>query len=230
MEKEKTIDYNWDSLNKKTYNNRIGQYKFKRQFQFILKNGKNHYGKILDIAGGSGRIAIPLLEYSKNITVLDIKPNAIQILKKRNSDINTICNDFIKTEFQEMFSLILCIEAIGCFTNWEEVFSKINTLLTDDGRFIFTYTNPNSWRFSLRRIIHFNDSYKGIKFNELTKMLTKYNFEIEDMEGFNWIPLPLYSNSRLVYFFEFIEKIFKLKNWYSQSPWLLLSIKKITTK
>jgi len=230
MEKEKTIDYNWDSLNKKTYNNRVGHYKFRRQFKFILKNGKDHYDKILDIAGGSGRIAIPLLEYSKKITVLDIKPNAIKILKNRNSDINTICNDFIKTEFQEMFSLILCIEAIGCFTDWEEVFKKINTLLTDDGRFIFTYTNPNSWRFFFRRIIHLNDSYKGVKFNELQKSLTKHNFEIEDIEGFNWMPLPLYSNSRLVYLFEFIERVFKLKNWYSQSPWLLLSIKKTTNQ
>jgi len=228
MEEKKAIEYNWDSLNKKTYNNRVGHYKFRRQFQFIIKNGKNHCDKVLDIAGGSGRIAIPLLEYSSKITVLDIKPNAIKILKKRNSDINTICDNFMKAEFQEIFSLILCIEAIGAFNDWEEFFSKINTLLTDDGRFIFTYTNPKSWRFSLRKIMHWNDPNKGVQLKELTKILNKFNFEIENMEGFNWMPLPLYSNSRLVYFFEFIEKIFNLKSWYSQSPWLLISIKKRT--
>jgi len=223
------MSYIWDYLDKKSYNNRIGHYKFKREFEFIINNSKNNFEKILDIAGGSGRFAIPLHDYSKKITVLDINKTAIQILKNRDSNINTICGDFIKTEFQETFSLILCIEALGYFQNLEEFFNKISTLLIDNGRLIFTYNNPSSWRFLLRKIKHWKKghyNYNEIKLKELIRILNKCNLDIENMEGMNWIPLPLSSNSKLVSIFENIEKIFMLKKWHSQSPWILISIKK----
>ena len=221
------MNYNWDSLNKKTYNNRVGHYKFRRQFKFIVDHGANHAEKVLDIAGGSGRMAIPLLKYTKDITVVDIKPVAIQILNERNKEIKTICGNFTDLDFQSKFSLILCIEAIGQFENWDHFFKKVDSILTEDGRFIFTFTNPNSWRYFLRRLKHWNDSHRGYNLNELKQLLKSNNFEIEHMKGFNWVPLPLYSNSRLVLFFEFMEKIFRLDKWYSQSPWLLISIKKV---
>ncbi len=223
------MDYQWDYLNKSTYNNRVGYYKFKREFTFILDNSKYRYDNVLDIAGGSGRFAIPLNEYSNNITVLDINPTAIQILRERNSYIKTICNDFAKTEFQELFSLILCIEALCYFQNWEEFFIKINTILADDGRFIFTCTNPNSWRYFLRKIRHWKDGPipdNDMNWKDLKKILNKYSFHIETLEGMNWIPLPLSSNCKLVSFFELLEKVLGLKYWYSQSPLLMISIKK----
>jgi SAM-dependent methyltransferase len=223
------MDYQWDYLNKSTYNNRVGYYKFKREFKFILDNSKNRYDHVLDIAGGSGRFAIPLNEYSNNITVLDINPTAIQILKERNSNIKTICSDFAKIEFQEQFTLILCIEALCYFQNWEEFFIKINTILADDGIFIFTCTNPNSWRYFLRKIRHRKDGPipdNDMSWKDLKRILNKYNFYLENVEGMNWIPLPLSSNCKLVSFFEIFEKVLGLKYWYSQSPLLLISIKK----
>ncbi len=223
------MSYNWDYLDKKSYNNEIGHYKFRREFNFIISNAKNNFDKILDIAGGSGRFAIPLKDFSKKITVIDINQTAIHILNERDADINTICDDFIKTEFQETFSLILCIEALGYFTNLEEFFNKIHSLLTPDGRFIFTYNNPSSWRFLLRKLKHWKKGpypYNEIKLKELNKILDKCNLNIENMSGMNWVPLPLSSNSKLVSFFEIIEKIFRLEKWYSQSPWILMSVKK----
>ena len=53
------MGYNWDYPDKKAYNNKVGQYKFKREFNFIFNNGKDRLEKILDVAGGSGRFAIP---------------------------------------------------------------------------------------------------------------------------------------------------------------------------
>ncbi|MGB4414752.1 MAG: class I SAM-dependent methyltransferase [Paludibacter sp.] len=223
------MGYNWDYLDKKAYNNKVGHYKFRHQYQFILENGKTHFDKILDIAGGSGRFALPLRDYSEHITVLDLNPFALELLKERDNSIEIINVDFTKKEINDTFSLILCIEAIGNFQDWELFFQKVNKLLNDDGRLIFSYTNPSSWRFYLRKIKHWKKGfhpYKEMELTELKALLSKCNFEIEKMDGMNWIPLPLSSNSIFVSFFEFLENTFKLKNWHAQSPWLMISLKK----
>ena len=223
------MEYSWDYLNSKTYNTKVGHYKFKHEYKFIMNNGINNFTDILDIAGGSGRFALPLYNYSKSITVVDINPVALDMLKERNPDINTICSDFIQSDIQRKFSLVLCIEAIEYFEDWEIFFSKVNEILTKDGMFIFTYANPNSWRYYLRKIKHWKNGpthYNEMSLKSLKLLLKKHNLEIVNMEGFNWLPLPLSSNSKLVLFFEFIETVFKFKYWYSQSPWLLLSISK----
>ena len=209
------MQYQWDVSNTKTYNNRVGKYKFRKQFEFIVRNGNNKLDKILDIAGGSGRFALPLYEYSKDINVLDINAEALQILKIRNLNIKTIQGDFIDTQIEDVFSFILCIEALGYFDDLDRFFNKVNVLLSDEGRFVFMYNNPKSWRFLLRRIKHIKKgahSYKEVSLTELKTILTKSNFKIVEMQGMNWMPLPLSSNSRLVYLFEFIEKWFGFSN------------------
>lgn len=223
------MGYNWDHLDKKAYNNKVGQYKFNREFNFIFNNGKDRLEKILDVAGGSGRFAIPLSKHSKQITVLDTNSTALQLLSQRQPEINTVLGDFMKTNIQETFSLILCVEALGYFQNWEEFFNKIQRLMAEDAKFIFTYQNPRSWRFLLRKLKHWRTGfyeYKEMDLMQLTELLNRCNLEIIKMEGMNWIPLSLASNSKLVSIFEKAERIFKLYSWYSQSPWILFSIKK----
>ena len=232
MVNETKMEYIWDYLNDKTYNTKVGLYKFRREYMFIINNSVGKLNTILDIAGGSGRFALPLYPDSNRIIVLDVNPIALDILKERNSNINTICSDFIKSEISDTFSLILCIEAIEYFEDWEVFFNKIYEILDEDGKFIFTYANPGSWRYFLRKVKHWKKGptpYNEMKFSELIALLNKCNFEIENMEGMNWLPLPLSSNCKLVSFFEFIENLFKLKYWYSQSPWILLSITKSQT-
>jgi predicted TPR repeat methyltransferase len=221
------MTYNWDVQS--AYNNRSGKYKTSVQMRFILDNMNGKTEKILDIAGGSGRFAIPLLEYSKDITVIDINETAIELLKERNGNVKAICDDFMKANVNGTYSLILCIEALGYFENWEQYFKKIFSLLDKDGRFIFTYTNPSSWRFFLRNIkrkFSATNRYTDMNLTALKQLLHQCGLEIEVMKGMNWMPLPVRSNSLLVGPLAFSERIFQLNKWYSQSPWLLISVKK----
>jgi 2-polyprenyl-3-methyl-5-hydroxy-6-metoxy-1,4-benzoquinol methylase len=223
------MSYNWDYLDEKAYNNKVGRYKFRRQFNFITDNANGNFDNILDIAGGSGRLAIPLCDYSNKITVIDLNQDALELLSIREQRIRLINNDFNSLEISEKFSLIICIEAIGYFDDWKMFFDKISTIITENGRFIFTYTNPLSWRFFLRRLKHLktgSHSYNDMKLNDLKEILDKSGFEIKKMEGMNWIPFPLASNSILVTFFEYLEKTLKLDKWIRQSPWILISINK----
>ncbi len=218
------MKYCWDYLNKNTYNNRIGKYKFAREYSFILKHGKNYFTKILDVAGGSGRFSIPLLEYSKSITLLELQEEAVNLLKSRTDKINAICGGFLETQIDGQFTLVVCVEAIQYFHDKNKFVEKVKSLVEKDGLFIFTTVNPSSWRFLLWKLRH---RRKGdhIKLSELKKILNENNFEIQAIEGFNWIPLPLTSNNFLADIFVFIEKVFGLKYWINQSPWVLLATK-----
>lgn len=221
-------EYNWDFLNKKAYNNTIGRYRTNIELSFITKyiNGEND--KILDIAGGSGRIAIPLIKYSNDITVTDINTKAMQILDERDLGIKTVCGDFSQTNFPNLYTLILCIEGPDYFNDWDEFFGKVSSLLEDRGRCIFTYTNPSSWRYLLRRVKNINkkNPYHVHSFEALKQLLLRKGFEIKEIKGFNWMPFSVASNNPLVKLFAFLERKLKLYRWHSQSPWMLISIKK----
>ena len=215
------MGYNWDYLDAKSYNNKVGRYKFKREFDFIISYAKDNFHKVLDVAGGSGRFALPLREFSRSITVIDINQTAIQLLKERDNNINAICGDFIKTEINDTYSTIICIEALGYFYDLKSFFNKTNSLLSDNGRLIIQYNNPRSWRFLLRELKHLKSGhykYNELNLKELIKILSVCNLEIENMSGMNWIPLPLFSNSRFVNFFVKIEKYYDLRNGIPKAP------------
>lgn len=222
------MGYNWDYLNKEGYNNNTGRYRSAIQLDFITKNIQNKKYKILDIAGGSGRIAIPLLNYSNDITVADIDEHALQILDERKLGIHTVCGDFAQTVFKDKFSLVVCIEGPDYFHDWPALFNKISSLLEEDGKFIFTYTNPDSWRYNARKIKQRGkvNPYHVLNYEDLRKLLKDCHFEFEDIRGFNWTLFPIRSNSIFVHFFTFFEKLLHLNKWHSQSPWLMICVKK----
>lgn len=224
--------YNWDYLDSKAYNNRIGHYKSQTQLNFIIKHIKPHAAHILDVAGGSGRFAIPLLNHVNDVTVVDMNASAIELLKSRNDAISALCADFLEADFDKTYSSIVCIEAMCYFKDVKAVCRKMNTLLEKNGNLIFTYTNTSSWRYALRTIRSWaggESTYFDVPIPELKKILQENQFEIEAIEGMNWIPLPLSSNSVLVDLFVFLEKKLKLNRWTSQSPWLLISAKKVAS-
>lgn len=222
------MGYLWDPQNKNTYDNRSGHYKYNRELTFILKSIQEPDSRILDIAGGSGRFAIPLQKLKNHLTVIDINNEAIEILKNRSSDIKSICADFTEIDLTDKYSYLLCIEALGYFRNWPFFFQKAHNLLTKDGRLILTYTNPQSWRFRLRKIRSGKKStdYNYMKWSEFKQLITKAGFDIESCEGMNWIPLPLTSNSIFVNVFSLAERILRLNRWHNQSPWILVCLKK----
>ncbi len=224
------MEYNWDYLDKRAYNNQVGHYKFKKEFEFITRYGKDHFDNALDIAGGSGRFALPLAEreYCQDITLIDISNEALELAKQRNPSLKIQNGDFRQIDIDDSFTLILCMEALGYFDDWNLFFGKVKNVLATKGRFIFSYQNPQSWRYGLRKLKHWNKgtyNYHEMTLIRLKQLLYTLGFEIEQMEGMNWIPLPLSSNSQWVTFFAFIEKATHLNKWHQQSPWILFSVK-----
>jgi predicted TPR repeat methyltransferase len=220
---------------KSHYQSPYGLYKFNIQYSFI-KQFTDSTKSVLDIGGGDGRFSIPLMDDVNMLTVIDLSKNDLEYIQNYRSDIKVICNDFIEESFIEKFSLIIAIESIYYFPNFNRFFQKIDDLLTDDGIFVFSFTNPKSVRYLIRKYRHkdtvdaFRASYNEPTLEELMHVLNRFNFEIKSIKGFNWMPFKIDSTGYFVSVFAFLENFLFLNRFISMSPWLMVAIKRKSQK
>ena len=215
--------YVWDQNNPEGYYNRMGFYKTQRELQFITSNLKKN-SSILDLGGGSGRFALPLIKNSHDVTVVDLDSEAIKLCKERGIE-KAYCSNITDISLGT-FDAVLGIE-LFMVTTPQDVLKVAYNHLKNNGIFIFVATNKSSWRYklhSLRKDKSKNfGEYSAKEYKELVKL---NGFEIITIEGFNWMPFKVNSNNKLIPFFSLIEKLFFLNKWLSQSPWLLFACKK----
>lgn len=220
------MPYQWDVENRHSYENRMGHYRTKTEFEFI-DSYLTQKMKILDMGGGSGRFAIPLHKAGHDVTVMDRDDEAIEILRQRCPDINYLQGDFEKIEIYHKYDIIIYIEVLGYMKNLQNVFQKVHSLLYDNGIFIFTATNLSSWKTIIRNSIRPDYGYIEMSTKKYFEFIAKNSFITEQCTGFNWIPLDLGSNSKLVDCFSYFEKRLRLNRWITQSPHLLFAVRKV---
>ena len=225
MKKNKALKYLWDENNPLGYKNRMGLYKTKRELEFIKSCLPNHKLEILDIGGGSGRFALPLSQLNHDVTIIDISNDAIELAKQKGL-MKSYCINLIDFNGKK-YDVALAIE-LFLVTEPNEVFKNSNRLIKKGGILIFVCTNNQSWRYKLRNLRKNKtknyDNYNLIQYKEL---LYNNEFEVDKIEGFNWMPFSVNSNNILIPFFEKLEKLFMFKKWLQQSPWFLIACKKI---
>jgi 2-polyprenyl-3-methyl-5-hydroxy-6-metoxy-1,4-benzoquinol methylase len=217
--------YQWDDLNPKGYNNRMGKYKTKVQLDFILKNIGNS-NTIFDMGGGSGRFAIPLIKLGFDVTVIDLDQGAIDLCKKKGIK-KAICGNVLDYN-QERFDAAIAME-LFLVTEPDAIISHAYNILNPEGVLIFTCVNKNSWRYKLRKLRK-NRSYNYDKYSyeEYLELISKNRFEIIETKGFVWMPFKVNSNNILIPVFAKLEKFLRLSKWLSQSPSFIFYCKKKT--
>ena len=124
----------------------------------------------------------------------------------------------------QIYNVIISIEVLQYVSNKDAFYDKVNKLLSDNGIFIFTEVNKISWRTILHNIKKSRDFYRYQKSTELLSILRK-RFKIIDIYGFMWQPCGLLSDSVMIDFFKYIEKIV-LNKFFIQSPWWLIACRK----
>jgi len=217
------LNYLWDVNHPRGYKNRIGVYKTKIELEFIQKHIVETV-KVLDIGGGSGRLANSLHFNGSEVTILDINSHAVSVAKNRGLD--AYCISLLDYKSEKLFDLLLSIEMLECINDKQEFFIKVNENLRINGIFVFTILNPNSWRFKIRNLRKGKTNYFYISHEEIIKLAEKTGFEEIDKKGFMWMPFRVCSNNFFVSLFIFIERMLKLNKYISQSPWLIIAIKK----
>lgn len=117
---------------------------------FWLSETKTIKGNILELACGTGRVSIPLLNAGIELTCVDYAPGMLDVFRRKLKECNLacrlVCQDIAELSIPQRFDLIFLP-----FHSFSEIISEskqraglqaIRAHLTSDGRFICTLQNP----------------------------------------------------------------------------------------
>jgi len=119
-------------------------------YDFFTSEVKAKGTQVLELAAGTGRLSIPLIEAGANLTCVDISQGMLgvlsQKLKKKNLTARVVCSDICKMNFQSEFELVLFpfqsfMELVG-IEKQTKALGTIYCALEDGGKFICTLHNP----------------------------------------------------------------------------------------
>ncbi len=219
-----TEEYYWDYANATT----MGQY-LDRQERSVVDEFLNIHTprSCLDIACGSGRFSLSLMERGIRVVAADRDPVP---LKKLNSKVSGARNrdnmmhilqiDAGSLPFQDRtFDCILSIQTVS-YLNFQHFFSECNRILKDGGWLLFNEANRHSYKKIIYDKISSSTQFYRCSHSEICTLLADNNFKIERAVGMNWLPIIRDSNSRWTPFAAKIERELRLRAFPSISPWV----------
>lgn len=180
------------------------------------------------MACGSGRFSIPISKKGIEVVAVDYDLVPLRKLKdkRRGKSIMLIRGDANKLPFKKScFDCIIAIEIVG-YLDVMEFFKECNKALRKDGFFLFTTSNKHSYKRCIHRILSSYSVFYRHSFDEITAYLEEGGFELMECQGFNWVPFNRDSNSILLGFFEFLEKMLRLVSFSAISPMVFFIAKK----
>ena len=203
--------------------NKSGHYKLLHKLnpirlEYILSkcnlNGKN----ILDIGCGGGLLAEELCKNGANVTGIDSSKKSISIAaqhaKEKNLTIEYKNKSIFDLEETKCFDYVICFEMIEHVNNPDMLINKINKITKNESMIFLSTINRNLKSFILAKIVAeyiLNYVPKGThqygKFitpYELTSLLEKHNFKVENIDGLNFNPIEesfsISTNTYINYF------------------------------
>ena len=212
----------------------IGQYLTRKEQDFIyscLGDIKDKF--LLDIAGGTGRFAVPLCSKGGNIIVLDIDSVSLSVLRKKNSSMTLIHGDGQKLPFKSsIFDVVLMNQSVEYIPDIDSLIKECSRVLRENGVLLINFSNKNSYKRFRLRPKHYESCYRsyGITYSEFKAKLKKVGLITENIIGYNWAPVSRMSNSKLIPYFFALEELLRLKYLPSISPWVFCHARKYIPK
>ena len=102
-------------------------------------------GKLLELGSGSGYDSVYLADHGFDVTAIDVSEDVIELSKKIhvNSKVNFVAADFFQDITDKKFDIIYDRGFLHNYKNrLQEIFEKLNTLLTDNGKIIIITGSP----------------------------------------------------------------------------------------
>lgn len=147
------------------YINGISEHEYSALFNFLQEKGIK---SVLDLAGGSGKLAQRLLKNGMAVTLFDIANNMIErAIANGFPKENTLCDDFFEHHFDKTYDCVILKSAMHEIPKEKmaEFHGKILGLLHSDGWFIdFDVHQPNEesalW---LKKLVNTKDTIAGLE-------------------------------------------------------------------
>ncbi len=112
------------------------------QGEFIPLLGALAGKKVLDVGAGTGRLSLPLANRGAQVTALDVSPKMLELIKKKNSKIQTVIGDAESLPFADnSFDVVTAAFLIVHLKDPTRFFDEAYRVLKDGG--ILAVTNIN---------------------------------------------------------------------------------------
>ena len=203
--------------------NKSGHYKLLHRLnpirlEYILSRCSIDKKNVLDIGCGGGILSEELCKQGAKVTGIDSSSKSISIAKQHaeqnNYDIKYINKSIFEITDLGIYDFIICFEMIEHINEPNDLIKKIKELSSKKSGLFLSTINRNLKSFMLAKIMAeyvLNYVPKGThqyaKFitpYELTKMLEKNSYKLNDISGLNFNPLDesfhLSSNTDINYF------------------------------
>jgi len=102
-------------------------------------------GELLELGSGSGYDSVYLADHGFDVTAIDVSEDVIELSKKIhvNSKVNFVAADFFQDITDKKFDVIYDRGFLHNYKNrLQEIFEKLNALLTDNGKLIIITGSP----------------------------------------------------------------------------------------
>jgi ubiquinone/menaquinone biosynthesis C-methylase UbiE len=180
----------------------------------------------LDIACGTGRFCLSLIDRGIDVVAADRDPIALKKLYCKVSGVRNKDNmhimqiDAESLPFHDKtFDCILSIQTVG-YLDIQHYFSECNRILKDGGWLLFNEANRHSYKAIIHQKFCSSTQFYRHSHSEICTLLADNNFKIERANGMNWLPIKRDSNNRWTPFASTIEKELRLTFFPSISPWV----------
>ena len=203
--------------------NKSGHYKLLHRLnpirlKYILSRCNLNGKKVLDIGCGGGILSEELCKHGAKVTGIDSSSKSISIAeqhaKQNNYDIKYINKSIFEITDLDIYDFVICFEMIEHINEPNDLIKKIKEHSSKKSGLFLSTINRNLKSFVLAKIMAeyiLNYVPKGThqyaKFitpYELTKMLEKNSYKLNDISGLNFNPLDesfhLSSNTDINYF------------------------------
>jgi SAM-dependent methyltransferase len=181
---------------------------------------------VVDIGAEAGRFSV--LAANTNVTVvgIDIDLYSLCRLKQKNKDVHVILADAKHIPLQpQIVDAVFMIEVLDYIPEADKALSECYRILRPDSVLIFSFGNKSSFKSKLRE---FKGKSYTHSYSQVVKNLRQTGFKTIKKTGYNWLPFGRMSNNRLVPFFCGVEKLFRLNDVPSLSPWVIFCVTKAT--
>lgn len=210
----------------------MGRYLFEKEYAFIQEQlqtvPREMTSPILEVACGSGHIAMPLHRAGYDIIGMDLDPEALTVFRQDTQAIPLFRGNAEHLPFPD--KSVGVIIAIQCFEYFQcSVFLKeCSRILKDGGLLIFDAINRNSYKWIMKNMYgrYLDLPSANMSCRAILDVGQENNFEVQKVIGYNWMPFKRESNTRLVHPVATVERTLRLKNYYLISPKFLASLRK----
>lgn len=221
----------------------LGQYLDTVERQFILstlaRDPSVH--RLVDLSGGSGRIAIPLVQHGFDVTVTDVSIIPLRRLRQKDRSIRAELVDPAASMLplaDASVDAALCIQVpfyVEDGRNW--FFREVHRIIRPGGWLIMTSTNRLSYKGWLRRLLLVLGRMEPQSWHrfeyvstpvDLETRLHTAGFTVERHLGYNWAPTLRFSDTGLLPVYAAIERLVGLDRMPALSPWVITSARRTT--